>query len=610
MPAGLRGQLLRVTLGRKLAGGFALLVIVVGLVVGVSVVVSDRLASATNHITNRTLPDLTAGYAVGQDAAQLATQQARYVIDGGTSLAAYAAADNNLGEALVRLNAAALHNTEQVALSARVQGADEAFATNNDTIFSLVQQHHMQAAINLAGNRRSSALVNNLEQAAQAFIANARREAAAAVASSHSTQAAGRTIELVLAGAAVLAAILVGFFITRGIRRGVKPVLNQLRSLNDHCATYISDALEHLANGDLTYEVTPATERIEKVGRDELGQIAAAVNGIRERMVAALEAYSRTRQALKGMIGSVADTATTVGTSSEQMAKSSEEGGRSNGEIARAVDEIAEGAERQAQMIEDARTAVDDVVVAATGSAEHARATVEAAIETRNVARAGVGAAQQASDAMTSVRDSAIEVNQTIGELAAKSGQIGKIVETITGIAKQTNLLALNAAIEAARAGEQGRSFAVVAEQVRALAEESQLAAHEIAELIGAIQRETATAVGVVEEGTRRTEDGTAIVEQTREAFVQIGESIEDMTARIEAIAAGSEQIAHSARAMHESITDVASVAEESSAATEQVSAATQQTYASAQEIAARAHSLSSTADELNELVRRFRLAA
>ncbi len=145
---------------------------------------------------------------------------------------------------------------------------------------------------------------------------------------------------------------------------------------------------------------------------------------------------------------------------------------------------------------------------------------------------------------------------------------------------------------------------------MRALAEESQVAAREIAQLIGAIQKETAAAVSVVEEGARRTVEGTTVVEQTREAFTRIGGSIEEMTARIEAIAASSEQIAHSASAMHESVTEVASVAEQSSAATEQVSAATQQTYASAQAIATRAHNLSHTADELNRMVRRFKVAA
>ena len=127
-----------------------------------------------------------------------------------------------------------------------------------------------------------------------------------------------------------------------------------------------------------------------------------------------------------------------------------------------------------------------------------------------------------------------------IRELAAKSEQIGAIVQTITGIAEQTNLLALNAAIEAARAGEQGKGFAVVAEEVRKHAEESQQAAHGISELIGGIQGETTRAVDVVETGARRTEDGATVVKHTREAFMSIGEAVDDMAGRVEQIASSS----------------------------------------------------------------------
>jgi methyl-accepting chemotaxis protein len=221
-----------------------------------------------------------------------------------------------------------------------------------------------------------------------------------------------------------------------------------------------------------------------------------------------------------------------------------------------------------------------------------------------------VGAAEQASDAMRSVRDSSHEVSTAIRDLATKSGQIGAIVETITGIAEQTNLLALNAAIEAARAGEQGRGFAVVAEEVRKLAEEAQRSAHEISDLIGAIQNETTNTVDVVENGAKRTLDGAAVVEQTREAFLQIGTSVEDMTSRIEQIAAVSEEIAASAQSMQESIGEAAAVAEQSSASTEEVSASTQETSASAQEIAASARQLSGNAETLNRLVEQFRLNA
>ena len=210
---------------------------------------------------------------------------------------------------------------------------------------------------------------------------------------------------------------------------------------------------------------------------------------------------------------------------------------------------------------------------------------------------------------MRAVRDSSREASEVIGALATKSEEIGQIVATITAIAGQTNLLALNAAIEAARAGEQGKGFAVVAEEVRKLAEESQQAASSIGELISSIQGETAHAVSVVTDSAHQTEEGSRVVEQTREAFVQIGSSITDIAAQVQEIAAASQQLAANAQSMHTSIGDVATVAEESSAATEEVSASTEETSASAQQIAASAHELSGNAETLAALVSQFELS-
>ena len=606
----LKPRLLRVTLGRKLFAGFAVLGLLLVVVVAVSILVSNRLANATHNITNVAEPDLIIAYQVARDAAELSDAQVRFVVDNGRTMSGYANADAALGLALNKLSASASGSVAgRVAISKRLSADYLALEDYDQTILDMVQAHEQSKALAIEAEPRTLALVHRLQNDSGTYVNRAMSARTADINAFNSTERTGRVLELVIAGAALLLALLIGLVITRRIKRDVAPVLDRLRSLRDHCATDLLEALERMAQGDLTREVDHVTTRIERVGRDELGQIAGAVNGIRDRMVASVEAYEVSRAALQGMIGSVAETADTVGVASEQMAATSEEGGRSNGEIARAIDEIAQGAERQAQMIEVAKGSVEDVVAAAVSSAREARGTAAAAIDTRDVARVGVGAAQEASEVMASVRDSALAVNVTITELAAKSDKIGVIVETITKIAKQTNLLALNAAIEAARAGEQGRSFAVVAEQVRTLAEESHVSAREIAALIGAIQSETASAVSVVEEGARRTVEGTTVVEQTREAFTRIGASIEDMTGRIEAIASGSEQIARSANAMHESITEVAAVAEQSSAATQEVSAATQQTYASAQEIASRAHNLSRTAEELNKLVRRFKLA-
>jgi methyl-accepting chemotaxis protein len=289
-------------------------------------------------------------------------------------------------------------------------------------------------------------------------------------------------------------------------------------------------------------------------------------------------------------------------------ARGSQEAGRAVGEIASAVRDVAQGAERQVRVVESARDAAAHVSSAVTESADNATQTSQVAEQARELAQHGVNAAQSASDAMQSVRDSSGMVAGAIRDLAAKSEQIGGIVATITGIAEQTNLLALNAAIEAARAGDQGKGFAVVAEEVRKLAEESQAAAASISALIGQIQNDTLNAVEVVEDGARRTEDGVATVAQTRDAFERIGESVQDMSARIEMIADAAQRIAGSAARMHDEIGEVAGVAEESSASAEEVSASTEQTSPSTQEIAATAQELASSAQELERLVSEFTL--
>jgi methyl-accepting chemotaxis protein len=201
------------------------------------------------------------------------------------------------------------------------------------------------------------------------------------------------------------------------------------------------------------------------------------------------------------------------------------------------------------------------------------------------------------------------EIAHAIESLAAKSEQIGTIVQTITAIAEQTNLLALNAAIEAARAGEQGRGFAVVAEEVRQLAEDSQGAAREISDLIGAMQAETGSVVGIVRDGARSTVDGAGVVEQAREAFVGIGNAVEDMSGRVEHIATAADGILGSAARMQQSISEAVAIAADSSASTEEISASTEQTSASTQQIAASAQELANEAAGLEQLVAQFQLS-
>ncbi|MCW3040231.1 MAG: hypothetical protein JWM31_2136 [Solirubrobacterales bacterium] len=419
-----------------------------------------------------------------------------------------------------------------------------------------------------------------------------------------------RTTILVLLLFALLIGTGLSVLLSGSIRKNLGAVADRLSSLSGHCAAQLGIGLRSLADGDLTYEVSPITPPIDHWSNDEIGDVAQSTNLLRSGLIASIESYNASRGQLGELIGEVSVAAASVSAGSQQMAATSGETGRAVTEIAHAVGDVASGAEKQVMTIESARQAADQVGEVSERSAKNASEAAHVAGEARGIAVAGSEAIGEATAAMETVRDASEQATKAIRELGAKSDQIGGIVDTIGGIAEQTNLLALNAAIEAARAGEQGRGFAVVAEEVRKLAEESQQAARSIAELVGEIQQETKSAVELVEAGSASTHAGATTVARAQEAFQAIGTSVADVSERVEQIAVVIQQVSSSAAAMRNDMTDVAAIAEESSAATEQVSASTQQTSAAAQEISASAAELATTAGQLEALVQRFKVAA
>jgi methyl-accepting chemotaxis protein len=337
--------------------------------------------------------------------------------------------------------------------------------------------------------------------------------------------------------------ILICLLITRGIARALKDIL---------------DTMAAIASGDLTI-----CSRIAST--DEMGMLGIEMNFMRQKLTEIVRRLSD-----NGL--SVSSAAIQMHSTAEQMATSTEELAAQAVTIATACEEMSA---TSADIARNCYQAAEDSAQA-TSAAEAGARVVDATVVVM-------------SRIAGSVRTSA----ETVEGLGSRSDQIGAIVGTIEDIADQTNLLALNAAIEAARAGEQGRGFAVVADEVRALAERTTKATREISEMIKTIQVETQSAVSAMNEGVKEVELGTSEAARSGDALRHILEQISCVTSQVNQIAvAAEEQTATTMEINHniQQITDVANL-----------------TATSSHEEAAAANQLARLSEDLKGMVEQFK---
>jgi methyl-accepting chemotaxis protein len=318
-------------------------------------------------------------------------------------------------------------------------------------------------------------------------------------------------------------------------------------------------AAETIAEGNLTHPV-----KVD--GTDEAGRLLAAMHKMQEKL---------------------RDTLQSISGSADQLASAAEE-------LNAVTDEGARGLARQNDEIEQAATAVNEMTSAVEEVARNAISTSDASKNATSSAGDGRDLVQETVSAIERMSSDVQATADLVGNLAEESRDIGKVLDVISGLADQTNLLALNAAIEAARAGEAGRGFAVVADEVRALAHRTQQSTSEIERMIGSIQGGTEKAVGSMRNSTERAASTLSIAKGAGLALDTINTAIVEINERNLVIASAAEEQAQVAREVDRNLVNIRDLSAQSSDGASQTSAASGE--------------LTRLAVDLNGLVSRFRL--
>lgn len=365
---------------------------------------------------------------------------------------------------------------------------------------------------------------------------------------------------------------VITYFVTRSITRPLQILVN---------------ASEQISNGDLRVN-------IPIVSQDEFGKLSISFNKMSDSLRAFLKQMQQTGEQLSA--------------SSEQLSASSNESAQASTQVAGSITDVAHSVELQLNAINDTSSTIKNMSQNIEQAAVTTKLVFKESTNATEKAAAGGKTIEEAIQQMAQIEQTVITSAQVVEKLGDRSKEIGQIVDTISGIAGQTNLLALNAAIEAARAGEQGRGFAVVADEVRKLAEQSQAAAKQIASLINEIQNDTDQAVITMNDGTREVKKGADVVDSAGKAFQEIVLLISQVSEKVKGFSAATDQLSNGSQQIVDAMSRIDEMSKKVTAEAEMVSAATEEQSASMQEIAAASQVLLQAAQALQNEVYKFKV--
>lgn len=327
-------------------------------------------------------------------------------------------------------------------------------------------------------------------------------------------------------------------------------------------------------------------------GKDEIANLAQAFIAMKNRLTETMSI--------------VATSANQIASSSQTLAESSNQTSEASNQIALTMNDIANGSTTQSDQAEQIVTMMQKTIHEVANSLEKAEATLNRAIQSTQIARKGEDAINEAIKHLNSVTQTVSYATDSIQKLGKRSEEIGGIITVITGIAEQTNLLALNAAIEAARAGEQGKGFAVVASEVRQLAEQSSLASGQITNLIKDIQAETAVTVRTMESNLLAVEEQVHIISKGGNALKEIVEQVIETEHGVKEMKSAFTHVNDNSLNVQQAIHDISRIIEDSAAATEEIAATSEEQHATVAEISQNSEELAEISTNLQNEVKKF----